>query len=60
MRVGKFRPFVEDADGNRANIDEDLPPDELTVEKARELLETPSGATKELGNDPVSGNPLVV
>ena len=60
VRVGKFRPFVEDADGNRANIDEDLPPDELTVEKARELLETPSGATKELGNDPVSGNPLVV
>ena len=59
VRVGKFRPFLEDADGNRANIDEDLPPDELTVEKARELLETPSGATKELGADPVSGNPLV-
>ena len=38
---------------------EDLPPDELTVEKARELLATPAGMERELGADPASGNAVV-
>jgi DNA topoisomerase-1 len=40
-------------------VPEDLPPDELTVEKAKELLENPAGAETELGRDPESGNTIV-
>jgi DNA topoisomerase-1 len=63
LRVGRYGPYVEgpaeegDADGSRprANVPEDLPPDELTEEKARELLANPAGAEKELGSDPDTG-----
>jgi DNA topoisomerase I len=59
LRVGRYGPYVEDADGNRGNVPEDLPPDELTVEKARELLANPAGLERELGRDPASGNTVV-
>ena len=38
---------------------EDLPPDELTVDKAKELLSQPSGVELELGIDPESGRMVV-
>jgi DNA topoisomerase I len=59
VRVGRYGPYVEDADGNRANIPEDLPPDELTVDRARELLANPAGVEYELGIDPASGRPVI-
>src|SRR5689334_4976601 len=31
LRVGRYGPYVEDQEQNRANVPEDLPPDELTV-----------------------------
>jgi DNA topoisomerase-1 len=43
----------------RANVPDDLPPDELTVEKARELLANPAGAERELGTDPGTGHVVV-
>jgi DNA topoisomerase-1 len=55
VRVGRYGPYVEDKDGARANVPEDLPPDELTVEKARELLTQPSGVELELGTVPETG-----
>ncbi len=58
-RVGRYGPYVEDADDNRANIPEDLPPDELTLERAQELLANPAGAERELGPDPATGRMLV-
>ncbi|MEE1829244.1 type I DNA topoisomerase [Streptomyces sp. BE20] len=64
LRVGRYGPYVERASevegepGQRADIPDDLPPDELTVELAEELLARPSG-DYELGADPVSGNMLV-
>jgi DNA topoisomerase I len=60
VRVGRYGPYVEDTDGNRANVPEDLPPDELTPEKARELLAHPAGAERELGTDPSTGRQVVV
>jgi DNA topoisomerase I len=51
-RVGRYGPYVEAADGTRANIPDDLPPDELTLDKARELLANPAGAEHELGRHP--------
>lgn len=63
LRVGRYGPYVErgekDAEGHqRADVPEDLAPDELTVELAEELLAKPSGDF-ELGTDPVTGRPIV-
>ena len=55
LRVGRYGPYVEDKDERRANVPEDLPPDELTVEKAQELLDQPSGVEHELGTAPDTG-----
>jgi DNA topoisomerase I len=60
VRVGRYGPYLEDNEGKRANVPDDLPPDELTEEKALELLSRPAGEQRELGSDPASGNPLVV
>jgi DNA topoisomerase-1 len=57
VRVGRYGPYLE-RDGQRANVPEDLAPDELTPEKAEELLSEPSG-DKPLGTDPDSGHELV-
>ncbi|UPK75524.1 type I DNA topoisomerase [Nocardioidaceae bacterium SCSIO 66511] len=62
-RVGRYGPYVEgpgkDGEPARANIPDDLPPDELTLEKARELLANPTGAETPLGDDPKTGYPIV-
>ncbi|MGW8976753.1 type I DNA topoisomerase [Streptomyces platensis] len=63
LRVGRYGPYVErgekDAEGHqRADVPDDLAPDELTVEYAEELLAKPSGDF-ELGMDPVSGHQIV-
>jgi DNA topoisomerase-1 len=63
VRVGKYGPYLQEAEGDRrASVPEDLAPDELTVERARELLEAPSGerSDRELGPDPDSGLPVLV
>jgi DNA topoisomerase I len=58
VRVGRYGPYLQ-RDEDRASIPEDLPPDELTVERAEELLEAPSG-DRTLGTDPESGLPILV
>jgi DNA topoisomerase-1 len=57
VRVGRYGPYLE-RDGQRANVPEDMAPDELTPERAEELLSQPSG-DKLLGTDPDSGHVLV-
>ena len=42
LRVGRYGPYVERGE-ERASVPEDIAPDELTVEKAEELLAAPSG-----------------
>jgi DNA topoisomerase-1 len=59
LRVGRYGPYVENEAGDRGNVPEDLPPDELTVDKAKELLANPAGAERELGSDPESGLTIV-
>ena len=69
VRVGRYGPYVEGPpftegdDGakvpTRANVPDDLPPDELTLDKARELLSTPAGLEKELGVHPETGLAVV-
>ncbi|MCQ8772312.1 type I DNA topoisomerase [Streptomyces telluris] len=63
LRVGRYGPYVErgekDAEGHqRADVPDDLAPDELTVEYAEELLAKPSGDF-ELGTDPGTGHQIV-
>jgi DNA topoisomerase-1 len=53
VRIGRYGPYVQLGD-QRASLPEDLPPDELTMEKARELLDAPSD-DRVLGTDPESG-----
>ena len=61
LRVGRYGPYiqVEDDDGSgtptRANVPDDLPPDELTLEKAKELLANPAGEEIDLGAHPETG-----
>jgi DNA topoisomerase I len=57
VRVGRYGPYLERGD-QRANLPADLAPDELTVEKAEELLSAPSG-DKILGTDPDTGRTIV-
>ncbi|HEY8296167.1 MAG TPA: DNA topoisomerase, partial [Micrococcaceae bacterium] len=71
LRVGKFGPYLEssvptldEATGEiiesvRANVPEDLAPDELTAEKAMELMNTAAPEERQLGTDPATGRPVV-
>jgi DNA topoisomerase I len=60
VRVGRYGTYVEDEQGRRANVADDLPPDELTVDLARELLERPMGEERQLGVDPETQRMVVV
>ena len=57
VRVGRYGAFVERGE-ERASIPDELAPDELTAEKAEELLAQPSGE-RELGVDPETGLAIV-
>jgi DNA topoisomerase-1 len=65
LRVGRYGPYVEgpgeDEAGApvRANVPDDLPPDELTVAKAKELLANPAGEEQVVGNHPETGLQIV-
>ncbi|WP_251094363.1 type I DNA topoisomerase [Streptomyces sp. Caat 7-52] len=63
LRVGRYGPYIERGEKDteqhqRADIPDDLAPDELTVELAEELLAKPSGDF-ELGADPETGHQIV-
>ncbi|HSH22716.1 MAG TPA: type I DNA topoisomerase [Acidimicrobiales bacterium] len=56
-RVGRYGPYVQRGE-DTAGIPDDLAPDELTLDKALELLAAPSG-DRLLGTDPGSGLPVL-
>ncbi|PSL05450.1 DNA topoisomerase I [Haloactinopolyspora alba] len=58
VRVGRYGPYVEDPEGNRGSVPEDLPPDELDVETARELVSRGNG-DRELGVNPETDRTVV-
>nr|MDQ3642134.1 type I DNA topoisomerase [Actinomycetota bacterium] len=57
VRVGRYGPYLS-RDGETAAVPEGVAPDELTVDKALELLATPSG-DRVLGEDPATGLPVI-
>jgi DNA topoisomerase-1 len=61
VRVGRYGPYLErEVNGNsqRANLPDEMPPDELTLEIAEKLFATPQEG-RVLGTDPVSGHEIV-
>lgn len=72
LRVGRYGPYLEvplpegAAEGEtpaRASVPEDLAPDELTPERARELMAeaaTTGDDGRQLGTDPATGHEIVV
>ena len=53
-RIGRYGPYVERGE-ERASIPEDLAPDELTIERAVELIEQQNAGDKIFGTDPETG-----
>ncbi|PJJ71129.1 DNA topoisomerase-1 [Diaminobutyricimonas aerilata] len=65
LRIGKYGPYLEAPNPSdpetprRVNIPSELAPDELTTEKARELIEAPVVGDRVLGTDPATGKQIV-
>ncbi|NLE96761.1 MAG: type I DNA topoisomerase [Propionibacterium sp.] len=59
VRVGRYGTYVEADDGRRANVPDDLAPDQLTVELAEEFLSQPMGEERELGVEEETGLMIV-
>ncbi|TWT67687.1 DNA topoisomerase 1 [Posidoniimonas polymericola] len=57
VRVGKFSPFVEKGE-RKASLPEELPPDEVKLEYALELLLQAAKADEPLGTCPETGKPI--
>src|SRR5262249_35061054 len=59
VRVGRYGPFLSSGD-KRVSVPDEMPPDEMTLQKAIELLQKGGDGPKGLGTDPQSGLPVVV
>lgn len=60
-RIGRFGPYIQVGDSDRrANIPNDIAPDELNVKMAQELLAQAATSDRVLGNDPASGKPIYI
>ena len=57
VRIGRYGPFISNGT-ERCSIPDDLPPDELSVARAMELLEAAGKGPLELGTDPQSDRPV--
>ena len=57
LRIGRYGPYLERED-KRVSIPDNLPPDELTLELAEELLAKPSG-DQELGVNSETGRAVI-
>jgi DNA topoisomerase-1 len=58
LRIGRYGPYLQRGD-ERVTVGEELAPDELTVERARELLAQGSDQ-RELGQNPDTGRTIVL
>lgn len=64
VRVGRYGPYLErtgpDGESQRANLSENLPPDEVNAAKVDELFAAGAGGgERELGIDPATGATIV-
>jgi DNA topoisomerase-1 len=59
VRVGRYGPYIEQGD-RKASIPDQLPPDEMTLERAIEMLDRAKADDAPLGEDPQTGKPVFV
>jgi DNA topoisomerase-1 len=59
VRVGRYGPYIEQAD-RKASIPDQLPPDEMTLERAIEMLDRAKTDDAPIGEDPATGKPVFV
>ncbi|PCN49380.1 DNA topoisomerase I [Curtobacterium sp. 'Ferrero'] len=64
LRIGRYGPYIEVPSDDpekprRVNVPEDLAPDELTAEKARELVEAPVVGDRVVGINPQTGKEVL-
>lgn len=59
VRLGKFGPYVEHGE-NTASLPSELPPDELTVDKALSIIEQAQKFEEPIGSDAATGKPIFV
>jgi DNA topoisomerase-1 len=67
LRIGKYGPYLEvvdpeagpDVPPRRVNIPPELAPDELTVERARQLIDAPVVVDRVIGVNPETGKNIV-
>jgi len=67
LRIGKYGPYLEvldpsgdiEAPPRRVNLPQDLAPDELTPDKARELVDAPVAVDRVVGVNPENGKEIV-
>jgi DNA topoisomerase-1 len=57
VRVGKFGPFIEHGE-RKASVPQDMPPDELTLDKALAMLDQASVGEEPLGVHPDTHKPV--
>jgi len=57
VRVGKFGPYIEQGE-RKASIPDGLPPDEMNLAKAMELLESSEVEDEPIGTHPPTGKPI--
>ncbi len=61
VRVGRFGPYVQVGDsGLRASVPDDLPPDELSLDRALEMIDKAAEGDRAIGNDPETGKPIYI
>jgi DNA topoisomerase-1 len=58
LRIGRYGPYLQHGD-SRQTLPPDIAPDELTIEKAKEILAT-GNQDRELGADPETGRTVVL
>jgi DNA topoisomerase-1 len=64
LRIGRYGPYLEvPVEGSetprRVNVPEGMAPDELTPERARELVDAPEVGDRQLGVNPATGKMIV-
>ncbi len=60
-RVGRYGPYLQVGDGDeRASLPEELPLDELDLDKATEVLEIARTSNRPLGEHPETGEPILL
>ncbi len=57
VRVGRYGPYLE-AGETRADLPDDLPPDELSLERAKELISKRKEGPRVVGQHPELGKPI--